>query len=89
MTTPFPKEIILSAPAMSDIMDEAQVSSDGLETGGILLGAAQPDAVVVNHAGGLGPRAIRQPDFFQRDLPHAQSFADRAFTLDHSIWIGE
>ena len=89
MTTPIPKKIILMKAAVSVIVDAARASTDGLETGGILLGAAEPNAIVVRHAGRPGPRAIRRPDFFQRDLQHAQSFADQAFALDHSIWIGE
>ncbi|MCO1575618.1 Mov34/MPN/PAD-1 family protein [Crossiella sp. SN42] len=89
MTTPIPKKIVLTASAISVITDEARASTDGSETGGILLGTAEPDAVIVRHAGRPGPDAIRQPDFFQRDLHHAQSFADRAYTLDRSIWIGE
>ncbi|MFL6145158.1 MAG: Mov34/MPN/PAD-1 family protein [Labedaea sp.] len=89
MTTPIPTKIILTDAAMSVIADEARASTDGLETGGILLGTAEPAAIVVRHAGRPGPNAIRRMDFFQRDLQHAQSFADRAFALDHSIWIGE
>jgi integrative and conjugative element protein (TIGR02256 family) len=89
VTTSIPKKIILAASAMSVIADEARASTDGLETGGILLGTTEPDAIVVRHAGRPGPHTIRQPDFFQRDLQHAQSFGDWAFALDHSIWIGE
>lgn len=89
MTPPTPKKIILTASAMSAIAEEARASTDGLETGGILLGTAEPDAIVVRHAGRPGPNAIRLPNFFQRDLQHAQSVADQAFALDHSIWIGE
>lgn len=83
------RKIILTEPAMSVITDEARASSDGTETGGILLGTADPEAIAVRHAGRPGPHALRRHDFFQRDLQHAQSFADRAFALDHSIWIGE
>ncbi len=89
MTTSIPRKITLTAPAMSVIADEARASTDGTETGGILLGTMEPDAIIVRHAGRPGPRAIRRPDFFQRDLQHARSFADQAFALDHSIWIGE
>lgn len=89
MTTPIPKKILVTDAALSVIADEARASTDGLETGGILLGTAEPDAIVVRHAGRPGPDAIRRRDFFQRDLQHAQSFADRAFALDRSIWIGE
>jgi integrative and conjugative element protein (TIGR02256 family) len=89
VTTSIPSKIILTQRAISVIADEARASTDGTETGGILLGTAEPDAIVVRHAGRPGPRAIRRPDFFQRDLQHAQSFADQAFALDHSIWLGE
>lgn len=89
MTTPIPKKIIVTDVAMSVIAGEARASTDGLETGGILLGTAQPDAITVRHAGRPGPGAIRRPNFFQRDLQHAQFLADQAFALDHSIWVGE
>lgn len=89
MTTPIPKKIMLTDAALSVIADEARASTDGLETGGILLGTAEPDTIVVRHAGCPGPHAIRRPDFFQRDLQHTQFFADQAFALDHSIWLGE
>lgn len=84
-----PSMIVLTAAAIITIAHEAHASTDGTETGGILLGTTERDAIVVRHAGRPGPRAIRRPDFFQRDLPHAQSFADRAFAHNHSIWIGE
>jgi integrative and conjugative element protein (TIGR02256 family) len=89
VTTPIPKKIVLTASAKCVIADEARASADGLETGGILLGMAELDAIVVRHAGSPGPNAVRRPDFFQRDLQHAQSFADQTFALDHSIWVGE
>jgi len=32
---------------------------------------------------------VRQPTFFLRDLKNAQRFADEAFKLDQSVWVGE
>lgn len=84
-----PKKIILTESATAVIADEARASTDGTETGGILLGAAERDAIVVRHAGRPGPDAIRRPNFFQRDLQHTRSYADWAFALDRSVWIGE
>ncbi|MFF0578556.1 Mov34/MPN/PAD-1 family protein [Streptosporangium saharense] len=89
MTMLTPRRVILTASAMSVIADEARASADGRETGGILLGTAESDTITVRHAGRPGPGAIRQAEFFQRDLQHAQYFAKYAFALDHSIWIGE
>lgn len=84
-----PSKIILSPSVVKIIAAEARASEDGTETGGILLGTTEPDVVIVRHAGQPGPRAVRQPTFFLRDLGHAQRFADEAFELDQSIWIGE
>lgn len=89
MTTATPDKVVFVESAMSVITDEARASTDGLETGGILLGQAEANAVIIRHAGGPGPGAVRRPDFFQRDLQLAQSLADRAFALDHSVWVGE
>jgi integrative and conjugative element protein (TIGR02256 family) len=70
----------------------ATASADGRETGGILLGRhhARPRPVLdVVHAAGPGPRAVRRPDFFRRDVRHAQSVADLVHQTDTSVWIGD
>ncbi|HEY8465211.1 MAG TPA: Mov34/MPN/PAD-1 family protein [Solirubrobacterales bacterium] len=69
----------------------ARESSDGNETGGILLGRG-PDAggeIHVEIAGDPGPNADRRPDFFLRDLAHAQLLASRAWEERRAIWVGE
>ncbi len=76
---------------MATIVREAPASSDGRETGGILLGFDADLAMeaLVMEAGDPGPRAERRPDFFRRDLEHAQQLADQAFARTTSRWIGE
>jgi integrative and conjugative element protein (TIGR02256 family) len=77
--------------AAARISDLAGASADGVETGGILLGRG-PDAngvIVVEDAGDAGPKADRRPDFFLRDLAHAQRLAAEAWERDKAIWVGE
>jgi integrative and conjugative element protein (TIGR02256 family) len=80
----------VSESALATIRYEATRSSDGNETGGILLGHVHPDGTAeVRHAGDPGPVAVRRPTFFLRDLHHAQQLAAEAFDRDGSVWIGE
>lgn len=83
--------IYFAATALHAIRAEASVSLDGAETGGILLGRADTSGLetFVKHAGGPGPNALRTPERFDRDLEHAQRFAEYAWHLDGSEWIGE
>lgn len=71
------------------IASEALRSHDGLETGGILLGTDDNQAIVIHHAGGPGPKALRESHRFLRDLAHAQQLAEWAWMEDRSQWIGE
>lgn len=84
-------EVVISPIARRLIAREASASVDGRETGGLLLGF-DPDRnsrIVITQAGDAGPAAIRRPDFFNRDLGHAQELAEAAYRLDHSVWIGD
>jgi integrative and conjugative element protein (TIGR02256 family) len=81
----------LSDGALATIVREAPASSDGRETGGILLGF-DTDGVneaLVMEAGDPGPHATRRDDFFSRDVEHAQRLADAAFARTTARWIGE
>jgi integrative and conjugative element protein (TIGR02256 family) len=66
------------------------MSSDGLETGGILLGTDEGLAgpIVVRQCGGPGPAAVRRRSYFRRDLAHAAALAADA-EANGSAWIGE
>lgn len=81
----------ISAVARTRIIDMAATSSDGKETGGLLLGRGPnaADVVHVEQAGDPGPQAVRRPDFFLRDLNHADQLAARAWALDRRVWVGE
>ena len=81
--------ITLSRTAHTLILDEAQRSRDGNETGGILLGHESADELRVTTAGGPGPAALRSPNRFLRDLEYATALADRAHNRDGSVWLGE
>lgn len=83
--------MLLTADALTDLCWLTKQSTDGRETGGLLLGhdpglTATP---VVRHVGDAGPRAIRERDQFVRDPVHGQRCADTAFALDGSVWIGD
>lgn len=81
--------VTITDVALSAIAREALRSTDGLETGGILLGDDATDGIVVRHAGGPGPNAARGELTFMRDLDHARRLADSAWSEDRSQWIGE
>lgn len=89
MTTASNLTIEVAANALNTIADEAKRSSDGLETGGILLGHDTPRRISIRQAGGPGPNAQRGPRTFLRDRDHAQQLADAAWQEDSSQWIGE
>ncbi|MGG7507538.1 Mov34/MPN/PAD-1 family protein [Plantibacter sp. YIM 135249] len=71
------------------MVEEAQRSDDGFETGGILLGHLVDDVFVVSCAGGPGPKAIREPHFFLRDLAVARDLASAAWSANGAQWIGD
>src|SRR5689334_17196890 len=82
--------VVFTSHAAIMIAELARAASDGLETGGILLGVDQGLAgpIVVRHCGDPGPAAIRRRDYFRRDVAHARVLATDAAT-DGSAWIGE
>lgn len=84
-------QVRLAPEAVATIALEAATSSDGCETGGILLGfeADELGDMLVMAAGSPGPGAERRPDFFRRDLEHAQRLADDAYARTTARWIGE
>lgn len=91
----FPPPVAIDRSALSAIVAEAKRSVDGLETGGILLGddtihipGPHDDGPYVRHAGGPGPAAVRQANFFRPDYLQAQRDALDAFALDGSNWLG-
>jgi integrative and conjugative element protein (TIGR02256 family) len=81
--------VVVAPSAVQTIRAECTSATDGLETGGILLGDLTHGVARVRHAGDPGPGAVRRRDFFLRDRGHAQKLADIAFDADGSIWIGE
>jgi integrative and conjugative element protein (TIGR02256 family) len=70
---------------------EAEVARGGrvLETGGILLGHDSDGAPRVTVAGGPGPKALREPLRFSRDLDHAERLAEHAWLESQAVWLGE
>ena len=83
---------VLFTPQAADAIARlAATASDGLETGGILLGTDDGLAgpIVVRHCGDPGPASIRRKNYFRRDLVHAAALAVDAAEADGSAWIGE
>lgn len=68
---------------------ETALTTDGCETGGILLGTADAKFAYVRHAGGPGPKADRTRTTFLRDRRYAEVFSRACWSLDRSMWIGE
>jgi integrative and conjugative element protein (TIGR02256 family) len=83
--------VMLTASAAENLGRYARDSSDGLETGGILLGNDHGlgGDFVVTLCGDAGSAAVRRRNRFRRDVAHAQRLADEAFDRDGSAWIGE
>jgi integrative and conjugative element protein (TIGR02256 family) len=83
--------VLFTPRAASRLTDLAAQASDGLETGGILLGMDNGLAgpLYVRHCGDPGPAAIRRRSYFRRDLAHADALAADAAAADGSVWIGE
>ncbi|WP_306232102.1 Mov34/MPN/PAD-1 family protein [Agrococcus beijingensis] len=88
-TRPGTRSIWISVGALQTIVSESERSADGLETGGILLGADSGKHIAIRHAGEPGPRAQRERYNFLRDLDYARRLADAAWAHDCSQWIGE
>lgn len=83
--------VLFTPQAAARLTDLAAEASDGLETGGILLGTDNGLAgpLIVRHCGDPGPAAIRRRSYFRRDLAHAAALANDAAAADGSVWIGE
>jgi integrative and conjugative element protein (TIGR02256 family) len=83
--------VLFTQEAIDAICRLAAMASDGLETGGILLGTdiGLAGPITVRHCGGPGPTAIRRRNYFRRDLAHAAALAAYAAEADGSHWIGE
>jgi integrative and conjugative element protein (TIGR02256 family) len=81
--------IWLERPALVSILSEAQASSDGRETGGLLVGFQTENGVVITQAGEPGPNAIRKRDFFLRDLAYAECVLQNAYGRTGAVWVGD
>ena len=82
---------VMTGRALRELARHAAASSDGRETGGIVLGrdGGLGGDLHVLHCGDPGPVAVRRRSQFSRDVAHAQRLADAAAASDGSAWIGE
>jgi len=81
----------ITSSAIDVIAREARRSLDGNETGGALFGfdASVHGPPLVTHALGPGPRAIREPKRFLRDLEYTRAAAEAIHEESSAQWIGE
>jgi integrative and conjugative element protein (TIGR02256 family) len=81
----------ITPSAIEVIAREARQSRDGDETGGALFGfdASLHGPPLVTHALGPGPRAIREPKRFLRDLEYTQAAAEAIHEESAAQWVGE
>jgi integrative and conjugative element protein (TIGR02256 family) len=82
--------VVLAASAHASIEAVCAEATDGLETGGILLGHQHADGhLTVTVAGDPGRRAERRRRSFRRDHDHAQALAGAAYAHDRRVWVGD
>lgn len=82
--------VVIAASAHAAIEAVCADATDGLETGGILLGHQHADGhLSVTVAGDPGPNAERRRRSFRRDHDHAQALAGAAYAHDRSVWLGD
>ena len=83
------RRVELSHKALLTIETEVARGGRVLETGGILLGHEADKISRVTVAGGPGPKAVREPMRFSRDLDHAKRLAEQAWQESQAVWLGE
>ncbi len=77
-------------PSAREAILTALADSDGLETGGILLGPPHArDPILVTHAIGPGPRALRTYVRFERDTAWCQEQLSDLQQMLPVEWIGD
>lgn len=80
-----PKQILKQ---MQDLVAE----NPSIETGGVLAGYTNESGnVVITHASGPGPNAIKLPTKFEKDIEYCQAFLDDLFTSTNKkiVYVGE
>ena len=81
--------VLITTEALAAIEQHVRAGGVELETGGILLGHETSTGLHVAVAGGPGPRAVRTPMSFNRDLDHAEELAEEAWQQQRAVWLGE
>ncbi|WP_396653953.1 Mov34/MPN/PAD-1 family protein [Microbacterium sp. ARD31] len=81
--------VLITKEALAAIEQHVRAGGVESETGGILLGHETSMGCHVSVAGGPGPRAVRTPTSFDRDLDHAEELAQEAWQQQRAVWLGE
>lgn len=81
--------VLITKEALATIGQHVRAGGVEFETGGILLGHETTEGCHVSVAGGPGPRALRTPTSFSRDLAHAEELAEQAWHQQRAVWLGE
>lgn len=72
------------------MIDETKKESK-IETGGILLGSFKDSKLVISFASGPGPKAKKEPTWFEKDIEFCQKFLDSHFEKhgNEGLYLGE
>jgi integrative and conjugative element protein (TIGR02256 family) len=81
--------VLITKEALAAIKQHVRAGGVESETGGILLGHETSTGLHVSLAGGPGPRAVRTPTSFNRDLDYAQELAEEAWQQQRAVWLGD
>jgi integrative and conjugative element protein (TIGR02256 family) len=79
---------LVSSTALQVIERETQ-ASPRKETGGILVGVIERNAVRVAAASGPGPRAVRTRSMFLRDKQYCSNFLNEHYQQNGSDYVGD
>ena len=81
----------IARPALEAIANEGRAACDGMEVGGALFGfdASEHGPLLITHATGPGPDAVRRRRRFSRDTHHAAVCARKIYAESSAHWVGE
>ncbi|MFC5410675.1 ThiF family adenylyltransferase [Larkinella bovis] len=84
-----PFNLSLPNPILTTMRDE--IAQDRrIETGGVLVGYKdEAGTVQIKAASGPGPKAIKQPRFFEKDIQFCQQFLDDQYERNRWVYLGE
>lgn len=87
------KKVKIEIPkAVISVMQSLVKQNPAIETGGVLAGYMDKNGdVIISHASGPGPKALRSAVRFEKDVEHCQQFLEKIF-IDSgrkTVYVGE